>query len=51
MLDLTEKDFKVAIINIFTELKERMIKEGTITNREYFKKKRQIIRQEPKKNS
>lgn len=25
MLDLTEKDFKVQIVNMLTELKERMI--------------------------
>lgn len=33
MSDLSEKDFSVAIINIFTELKESMIKvkEGVMT--------------------
>lgn len=40
MLDLTVKDFKVTIINIFTELKESKIKEGWYnynvqSNREY----------------
>lgn len=42
MLDLTVKDFKVAIINIVTEQKESMIKEGRYdykfsSNREYQK--------------
>lgn len=27
MVELTEKDFKVAIINLFEELKETMVKE------------------------
>lgn len=44
LLDLTVKDFKVAIINIVTEVKESMIKERRYdykvsSNREYQKEK------------
>lgn len=40
MSDLTEKEIKIAIINMFIELKENMIKEGkynsnVTSNREY----------------